>query len=408
MSLKDRFRIDELTRIGSKAIPRKDDGSIEIIRSNGEEVNSSNKSSKPFGTEPIKGDSVNPRTKEDTVNPKKKQNPNKKSFSGETSTHIEKPIYNEEELQRAIDVTVDELIKEKKPPRGEFIRKDKFDAKVEELTEANNEIQELKTRNSELESQITSLSSQIQSLESELESIRNELITKDELFNNLLTRFNNLLADFQNVVIKSTREAVERTSLSGQVRGLQAQKETLSAQLAAQRGINNSLQAQIDTLNRSIESSNSTFQGILSTTERQLEQTQEQLTQTQDALEEEREGKIICNELYRQGYLEKYIWAADEKFGEWLWETNRKTAIGYTIWARKVVKFMQKNPQYTKYIYKFLKPWTLQMAYQMGVVAKSNLAGWLTMKIGWWFSNLVYIIYGARFEKILNRLNRIY
>lgn len=119
-------------------------------------------------------------------------------------------------------------------------------------------------------------------------------------------------------------------------------------------------------------------------------------------------GKIICNELYNQGYLSKEIWNADEEFGDWLWENHRTTAIGYTIWARKVVNFMKKNPKYTKHIYKILKPWTIQMAYEMGIVKKTHPLGWLTMKIGWKFSNLIYLLYGKQFESVLKRLDKIY
>ena len=420
MSLKDRFRIDELTSVGSKSITRDKDGGITLRRVNNQETKPSSNSDKPFGTEPIKSKSDTSILKSDTVNPTNGTNPLQESFSGETSTFIEKPIYNEEEIQKAVDVKVDELIKEKKPKRGQFVRKDRYDAKLNEIQELNNQIKSLQSDKSNLQSRVSQLESEVESLQSRIESIQEELNVKDVSFNNLLERYNILLSDLQTAITKGTKEAVERASVTAQVKGLQAQKTSLTAQLNAQRGINDTLKTQIeqqaisfDGIITSLQSQADNLQATIQNQAGQITSTQESLAAAQaEASRAQAESaskgkKIICNELYKQGYLTEDIWIADEKFGDWLWETNRKTAIGYTIWARKVVRFMQQKPQYTKYIYKFLKPWTLQMAYQMGVVEKTNLLGWLTMKIGWKFSDVIYTIYGNKFEKVLTRLNRI-
>lgn len=100
--------------------------------------------------------------------------------------------------------------------------------------------------------------------------------------------------------------------------------------------------------------------------------------------------KIICDLLYRQGYLPKEIWEADEKFGRLMLKTNKKGMLGYLTWAKPVVKFLSENPQYSKYFYLITKPWSEHMAYQMGVLPKDNKLGKVIHYIGSKFSLMVY------------------
>ena len=101
------------------------------------------------------------------------------------------------------------------------------------------------------------------------------------------------------------------------------------------------------------------------------------------------EGKIICSELYKQGYLSEEVWRADEKFGEILRDVSPKVLFGYHIWAIYIVDFMEKYPQYTKYVYWLTKPWTEYMANEMGVMNKRNIIGEFSMWFGGKFSLFV-------------------
>jgi hypothetical protein len=107
-------------------------------------------------------------------------------------------------------------------------------------------------------------------------------------------------------------------------------------------------------------------------------------------------SKIICDLLYRQGYLPKEIWEADEKFGRLMLKTNKKSMFGYLTWAKPVVKFLTKNPQYSKYFYLITKPWSEHMAYQMGVLPKDNKLGKVIHYIGNKFSLAVYELITSR------------
>ena len=100
--------------------------------------------------------------------------------------------------------------------------------------------------------------------------------------------------------------------------------------------------------------------------------------------------KILCNLFYNQGYLPKEIWEADEKFGRLMLRTNKEGLFGYLTWAKPIVNFLTKHPQYTKYFYSFSKPWSEHMAYRMGVLPKDNKLGKVIHYVGNKFSVLVY------------------
>lgn len=114
-------------------------------------------------------------------------------------------------------------------------------------------------------------------------------------------------------------------------------------------------------------------------------------------------GKIICNELYRQGFLSEEMWNADEKYGEMMFEKDPKLVIGYQMWARKVVKFMKENPNNTKMAYWLFKPWTEYMGYKMGVVEKPTLRGRFTNWIGSQLSYMVFNLYNGK--RLLDKYN---
>ena len=111
-------------------------------------------------------------------------------------------------------------------------------------------------------------------------------------------------------------------------------------------------------------------------------------------------SKIICGELYRQGFLSKKVWEADQRFGKELFKTHPRIMLGYTFWARNVVKYMRNNPHNTKKLYRICKPWTEHMAYRMGISEKDNILGNITQKLGYIFSLIVYNIHQIKWGKV--------
>jgi len=270
------FRVNELLSKGSKAIDKTRDkktGSIMVRKMSGRQVPvgisredakqfvlfkkrgksiSSIKKRKPFvkyGLKPIR-DIKNPNSvkyKSDWIDTDEFDDISElqEKFSGETSGYIEKPKYNEEELQKSLDVKVDELIKEQKPKKAPYILKEKynklqsrFDDKVSELEDVRAQLNSERAATEELRSIIAQLEV------SEDSALLQRAAAEDEteVAND---RFTKLLSDFQQAIIKGTKEGIERVSLTAQVRGLQAQKATLKELLEVQKGIVSNLESQV-------------------------------------------------------------------------------------------------------------------------------------------------------------------
>ena len=115
-------------------------------------------------------------------------------------------------------------------------------------------------------------------------------------------------------------------------------------------------------------------------------------------------NKIICNELYKQGYLSEEMWDADERYGDMMFDKDPALMIGYQMWARYVIKYMRRNPQHTKYLYNVIfKPWTEYMGYEMGVLTKQNYIGKIMHKIGSLPTYLLFYFGGGK--RLLNIYN---
>jgi hypothetical protein len=118
--------------------------------------------------------------------------------------------------------------------------------------------------------------------------------------------------------------------------------------------------------------------------------------------------KIICTKLHELGYLSDNIYEADERFGQYLRDTDPYAYYGYVKWASVVVDWMDKDgPQCMFWIRdktlrnqaqrnmainwarRIATPWAEHMAYIMGVGETDNRAGKLIMKTGMWVSRMI-------------------
>ncbi len=238
MGLSDKFRINELANKGSKVIRREDSsGTILVRKKDNKQVPPSKKDKPfvPFGQKPIKGKQISPKYKSDWVDTDEFNTipDGQESFAGETSGYLEKPKYNEEELQKAIDVKVDELIKKQKANKGPYILLSKYNKLLDNYNKKVSELEDLRIQ---LEKQISDneeLQSELQSLEVQLDSAQLQKAAAENETQASNDRHTKLLTSFQQSLIKGTKEGIERVSLTAQVRGLQAQKVTLRDLLTA-------------------------------------------------------------------------------------------------------------------------------------------------------------------------------
>ncbi len=391
MSLKDKYRINELVSFGSKALRKEKDGTVLIKKKDGKEV-----APKKLTTSEkllVKEPSLHKKSKISNI--PVDVNEKQESFSGEISDRVERAKYNEEELIKAIDTDVDELIKKGDKALPKVISKkafkrlqELFKQAREELGRTQTELREQIAISTSLETQLNAANERASSAIAQQTVLQKELEAANE-------RYASLLIDFQNALFKGIQEGVESVSIEGQIRGLQAEKETLKEVVASYQDQLKTAQDQIATLNQNIIQ--------LQTEVSQAQRDAIKANQAASTAASKKGGKIICNELYQQGYLPAEIWDADERWGEKRFVTDPKLVVGYQMWARKVVKFMRRNPQWTPTIYFLCKPWTEWMAYDIGVLPKNNLRGQFTQWAGRYFSYWVFDMYGGK--RLLDKYN---
>jgi hypothetical protein len=130
-------------------------------------------------------------------------------------------------------------------------------------------------------------------------------------------------------------------------------------------------------------------------------------------------SKIICAKLYEFGYMDPNVWVADQKYGKWLRENDRRVYRGYIRWARTVTAWMDgKGPDcflwlpkekramaqkeaITRMALRIGIPWSEHMAYLMGARPQDNLRGRVLMTIGKPISRLIDYIPHRRGHRIL-------
>ena len=122
-------------------------------------------------------------------------------------------------------------------------------------------------------------------------------------------------------------------------------------------------------------------------------------------------SKIICAKLYEFGLMDNNIWAADQKYGQWLRQNDRKLYRGYVRWARIVTAWMDgKGPDFMIWIkddtkravaqkaaitdmaIKIGTPWSEHMAWLRNEVKNDNTMGRILMSIGTPICKLVDMI----------------
>lgn len=216
MAIDNKFRIDELISKGSRAIVSKD----EVTGTHTFVTNSKQIIDEPY-----------PHTKGER--------------DGEQVGTIEKPKYNEEQLVKAVDTIVDELIGPPKKEQPPVVPKPLYDDLRRLYDLRGVRINELESQVSNLESIIAQLEALIESLQIELDAARLQQTVAENQSQQINEQYVALLQDFSTAVIKSTKEGIERVSLKAQTEGLIAQKESLRIQIQSITALVGQLQSQL-------------------------------------------------------------------------------------------------------------------------------------------------------------------
>jgi len=302
---------------------------------------------------------------------------------GIISGQLIKPKYNEEELLKSIDTTIVELIDILPPVTDPTIYVSAFNEATQSIADLTSTVEDLTTAVLNLNSKVKELEIITQSLVVELDA-RNLTVAVTENQTQIVTsKVESTITDLQNSIQKATAESIQRVSLNARNTSLLQETALLREQLASANTTISDRNNSINQLNISLANANA-----------QTATAQTALIKSNDA--QTKKKKIICNELYNQGFLPQHIWNADEIYGEMMYEKDPRLVLGYMMWARNVVKYMKAKPQNTKWIYKMVKPWTEHMAYEVGTLPKDNWIGKLIHSVG---KQYCYYVYDKQMSK---------
>ena len=395
-------------------------------------------------------------------------------MDGEVAGRLRRMKYDEEELIKAIDTSVNELIKSKPSPKVDVVTLEAHELILAKLEKANSLLAAVRADLANAKGISASLLSQIEGFKADLDASLVRVAIAENQSEATNDKFVGTVDDLQQSIQKGTLEAIERVSLEAQVEGLAAQKEALvsqvasleeslagkSAQLAqggkaagnkftavvkenaeagkedlryyeAKKGPNTGWKngPTIEVLNISEESVTISFQksgnlswlgppssGTVSSGETRnfvcrktggwnkgdrkgkltVKSGGESVVFSAGYRGDKNSKKIVCAELYHQGWIPYEIFRADEDWGDAMFLKDPKLVVGYQMWSKHIVNFMRNNPQYTGLVYYGMsKYWCHWMAHQMGVVKTNNLLGQAIHWVGKHLSYYVYDNYGG-------------
>jgi len=312
--------------------------------------------------------------------------------SSETfTTKLYTDEFNGSELEKSINTKVTELIKPLPKAKLDLVPKPIYDSEVELNAELNRQIADLNTTIEDLNTQLNQKIADSGSLYVSNDFIK---VTNATLENSLASQ-NNIVVELRTglstAIQKSISENAERTGLEAENAGLAAQKTALLKQIDTLNNLVRAAGASLESVQSSlIDSQRALAEAQTANSQAQARASAEQAIRLQSQASNTRRRKIICNELYNQGYLPQNIWNADERYGNMMFDKDPTLVLGYMMWARDVVKFMKEKPKYNKWIYTVVKPWSEHMAYEMGELPNDNFIGKIIHNVGKHYSYYVY------------------
>jgi DNA repair exonuclease SbcCD ATPase subunit len=302
---------------------------------------------------------------------------------GIISAKLTKPKYNNTELVKSIDTNIIELIPISAPVAPSTVLASIYNSATQSVIDLTKQVESLNKDILDLSGKVLSLEITTQSLMVQMDAKDLLLAVAQNQSQQSVSKVQSTIVELQNSIQKATAESIQRVSLFARNDVLTQQVGSLTDQLA-------SANSQIINLNQTINQMNTQ----LNTNQTALIQANNQLQQTQNS--QNKKKKIICNELYNQGFLPQHIWNADERYGEMMYEKDPRLVLGYMMWAKNVVKYMKAKPQNTKWIYMMVKPWTEHMAYEVGTLQKDNWIGKLIHNVG---KQYCYYVYDKQMSK---------
>ena len=165
---------------------------------------------------------------------------------GELIGYVEKPAYVEQDLKRAVDTVVDELIAPPKPERPDVVPRPVYDALEDRYQETLAELERANETIRNLNGQIATLQAELQATLVENDALKVQKAILDNQFQQQIERYKEMTQKVTTAIVKATKEANDRVRLQSTVEGLVAQKDVLRQQLLSQRQLILGLTDQLD------------------------------------------------------------------------------------------------------------------------------------------------------------------
>jgi hypothetical protein len=122
--------------------------------------------------------------------------------------------------------------------------------------------------------------------------------------------------------------------------------------------------------------------------------------------DDKKDDKILCDLIYRYGYLDEDIWRLDEAFGDRVALEDPELLEGYHTWAKPMVAWIEKETflsnLYLKYwCVPFTRRWANHIAHVMEPENyKPDYVGKLMLAVGVPISRAIYKLKGRKLKTV--------
>ena len=144
---------------------------------------------------------------------------------GDTFGYVERPIYNEEQLVKAVDVVVDELIGAPKVSTPSVVLKETYDDLKSLYDKSLKQIKDLQKQLDDLTTENEGLRNDIDKLNKEVDLQKLLKASADNERDMMGESLKQVTVDLQAALTKGSKEAIERVSREAALQGLLAEKE---------------------------------------------------------------------------------------------------------------------------------------------------------------------------------------
>lgn len=200
-------------------------------------------------------------------------------------TPLLKPKYDNNELRKAVDIHINELIKSKRIEKPDTTPKPLWQELVDEATEMTREIDEYKEIIASQKSFILSLEKRVDELSKELDKLKIEENFQNNLVEINQNRFSRLNIDFTQALQRAIQEEIDMTSLQSQNDGLRAEFNTLTEIENTMKGLLGQATQRIEDqelLEGTLQTASENTQSLMTQINHQIQSTQ---TNTQNVIQ---------------------------------------------------------------------------------------------------------------------------